>query len=265
MKTGISTASLFMRHHTEDALEYLSKNGISVAEVFLESYREYNGKFGELLATKKGNTQIHSVHTLTTQFEPQLYSLNERAKEDSFELLKGTMECAKKIGAKYYTFHGQARFKVNHNTTDYDRVGAITQEIIDTISPYGVTLAYENVHWCGYNHVGFFKEIKSRTKGLKATLDIKQARQAGISYEDLIKEMGEDIVTVHLSDVNAQGKMCLPGRGITDFERLFNNLQGVGFDGAMILEVYTDDYKEKEELFSSLDYVNNLTAKIFKK
>ena len=264
MKTVISTASLFTRYLTEDALEFLSKNNIETAEVFLESYREYNKAFGEFLRGKKGNIEINSVHTLTTQFEPQLYSLNERAKEDSFELLKGTMECAKSLGAKYYTFHGQARFKVTHKSTDYDRVGKITQEIIDTISPYGVTLAFENVHWCAYNHVGFFSEIKKRTKGLKATLDIKQARQAGIDYNALIDEMGEDIVTVHLSDINENGKMCLPGKGVTDFEHLLKRLHGVGFDGALILEVYTDDYKKEEELFSSLEYINNLSQKIFK-
>lgn len=264
MKTGISTASLFMRYHTEDALEFLSKNNVETAEVFLESYREYNKEFGDFLKSRKNNTEINSVHTLTTQFEPQLYSLNERAKEDSFELLKGTMECAKALGAKYYTFHGQARFKVSHKTTDYDRVGKITQEIIDTISPYGVTLAYENVHWCGYNHVGFFNEIKKRTKGLKATLDIKQARQAGIDCNDLIKEMASDIVTVHLSDIDANGKMCLPGKGITDFDGLFKRLQAVGFDGSLILEVYADDYKREEELLSSMEYVKNLAQKIFK-
>ncbi len=264
MKTGISTASLFMRYHTEDALEFLSKNKVETAEIFLESYREYNSEFGKLLNGKKGNTEINSVHTLTTQFEPQLYSLNERAKEDSFELLKGTMECAKTLGAKYYTFHGQARFKISHKSTDYDRVGKITQEIIDAITPYGVTLAYENVHWCGYNHVGFFKEMKKRTHGLKATLDIKQARQSGIDCKDLIEEMSSDIVTVHLSDVDANGKMCLPGRGVTDFETLFKRLHGVGFDGSLIMEVYADDYKREEELFSSLDYIKELAQKVFK-
>ncbi len=266
METGISTASLFKRYYTEEALEFLDKNKISTAEVFLESFREYNGEFGKFLKTKKGQIKIHSVHTLTTQFEPQLYSINDRAREDSFEMLNGTMACAKELGAKYYTFHGSARFKITHRNTDYDRVGKITQEIIDTIKPYGVQLAYENVHWCNYNHVGFFKEIKSRTQGLKATLDVKQARQSGIDYVDLIKEMGSDIVTVHLSDVDANGKMCLPGtNGITDFEKLFNRLKDVGFDGAMLLEVYPDDFKEESELFRSLDYVNNLSEKILKR
>ena len=75
--------------------------------------------------------------------------------------------------------------------------------------------------------------------------------------------MGEDIVTVHLSDIDEQGKMCLPGRGVTDFDDLFRRLRDVGFDGALILEVYKDDYKDYQELFGALDFVNNLAEKIF--
>lgn len=264
MQTGISTASLFFRKNTEDALQFLSENSVSTAEVFLESYCEYNSDFGKLLHVVQGETRVHSVHTLTTQFEPQLYSINERAKRDSFKLLDMAMSCAEQVGAKYYTFHGGARFKKTPFTINYDRVGAITQEIIDLIKPHGVTLAYENVHWGYYNYIGFFEEIKKRTTGLKATLDIKQARQSGISYSEYIAEMKEDIVTVHLSDLDQNGKMCLPGKGVTDFEDLFKRLKDVGFDGALLIEAYQSDYGELSELFDSLNYINDLSAKIFK-
>lgn len=257
MQTGISTASLFRRMNTEDALEYLSKNNVQCAEVFLESYCEYNAEFGEILSKRKGNTVVHSVHTLTTQFEPQLYSVNERAQSDSFHLLEETMKAAEKVNAKYYTFHGGARFKKTPIKFDFDRVGSITQRIIDTCKEYGVTLSYENVHWGYYNYIGFFEEIRKRTQGLKGTLDIKQARQSGIHYREYVDEMNSDIVTVHLSDVDASGKMCLPGKGITPFDELFKRLKGVGFDGSLIIEAYTNDYVEIEELFQSLEFVKN--------
>ena len=111
MQTGISTASLFFRKTTEDALKFLNENNVSTAEVFLESYCEYDVEFGKLLKSVQGKTKVHSVHTLTTQFEPQLYSINERAQRDSFVLLDKTMNAARQVGAKYYTFHGGARFK----------------------------------------------------------------------------------------------------------------------------------------------------------
>ena len=264
MQTGISTASLFGRFYTEDALKFLSENGVKTTEVFLESFCEYNRKFGEFLATKKGDADIHSIHTLTTQFESTLYSLNDRAQKDSFELLDGTMQAANALSANYYTFHGLARVKRTPYYIDFERTGKITQRILDVCAKYGVTLAYENVHWAYYNYIGFFTELKKRTSGLKGTLDIKQARQSGISVNEFIEEMGEDIVTVHLSDIDENGKMCLPGRGVTDFKEMFTRLCDKGFDGAFILEVYKNDFNDTSELFDSLTYITELAERIFK-
>lgn len=265
MQTGISTASLFVRKPTEDALRFLDENKVQCAEVFLESYCEYDKKFGELLNSVKGNVSVHSVHTLTTQFEPQLYSINERAQADSFKLLDDVMSAGEAFGAKYYTFHGGARFKKTPIKLDFDRVGEITQRIIDAAKLHGITLAYENVHWGYYNYAGFFTELRKRTCGLKATLDIKQARQSGVPYAEYISDMASDIVTVHLSDIGESGKMCLPGNGVTDFSDLFKRLKDVGFDGALIIEAYQSDYNDYDELFRSLDYVKNLSCKIFDK
>ncbi len=263
MKTGISTASLFGRFFTEDALKFLSDNKIKTCEVFLESYCEYKKDFGDLLNSLKGDTEIHSVHTLTTQFEPQLFSLNVRAQKDSFSLLEETMQCAAACGAKYYTFHGQARLKRTPLIIDFERHGAITQKIIDICGAHGVTLAYENVHWGYYNYVGFYKELKKRTEGLKATFDIKQARQSGVDYREFIAEMGKDIVTAHLSDIDENGKMCLPGRGVTDFKDVLKRLCDVGFDGAVLLEVYKNDFTDFSELFDSLAFVEDTAKKVF--
>ena len=258
MQFGISTASLFIRKNTEEALGYLSEKGVENAEVFLESYCEYSKDFGKLLKSVQGNTNVHSVHVLTTQFEPQLYSVNERAKADSFKILQGVLDCANEINARYYTFHGVARLKKTPFAIDYDRIGRLTQDIIDACENKGVSLAYENVHWAYYNYVGFFKELSKRTHGLKGTLDIKQARQSGIDAFDLINEMGKDIVTVHLSDIDKDGKMCLPGKGITDFKKLFSRLSDVGFDGTAIIEAYQSDYQREEELLESLQYLKSI-------
>ena len=265
MQTGISTASLFGRFNTEDALSFLSKKGVKAAEVFLESFCEYNKEFGEFLAARKGDTAIHSVHTLTTQFESTLYSLNKRAQDDSFILLENTMQAAHAMGAKYYTFHGLARVKRTPYIIDFERTGAITQRIIDVCEKYGVTLAYENVHWAYYNYIGFFSELKKRTPKLKGTFDIKQARQSGVDFRKFIDEMGKDIVTAHLSDIDENGKMCLPSRGVTDFKEVFSRLRDKGFDGALLLEVYKNDFKEFNELFDSLAYVTDLAKRIFQK
>lgn len=264
MKTGISTSSLFGRFQTEYATEELKNAGVKTAEVFLESYCEYNKKFGKKIKKSKGGMDIHSVHTLTTQFEPQLYSTNVRAKEDSFILLERTMQAAEAMGAKYYTFHGGARFKKTPIILDFNKIGAETAAIEEACKKHGVLLAYENVHWGYYNYIGFFSELKKRVPELKGTFDIKQARQSGIPYKEFISEMGESIVTAHISDVDQNGKMCLPGRGITDFNEVFGRLNDAGFDGAILIEAYPSDYKELSELYRSLDFITETADKIFK-
>ncbi len=265
MQIGISTASLFGRYYTEDAVKKLNQLKVDTTEIFLESYSEYSKKFGKKLKKMKGDLHVHSIHTLTTQFEPQLYSLNDRARAESFDLLRGTVSAGKEVGAKYYTFHGVARIKKTPITIDFDRVGRITQQIVDECSENKMSLAYENVHWAYYNYLGFFTELKKRVPELKGTLDIKQARQSGIDYKDFLKEMGRDIVTVHLSDIDKDGKMCLPGNGVTDFEELFCRLSDYNFDGALIIEVYKNDFETIEELLQSYNFIKDKAQKIFNK
>lgn len=263
METGISTASLFCRYSTEDAIQFLAKSGVTTAEVFLESFCEYKRDFGRLLKSRMGDLRVHSVHSLPTQFEPQLYTINERAMADSLLILREVMSAGQEVGANYYTFHGGARIKRTPLVLDFERVSKCTQKVIDICGEYDISLAYENVHWCYYNYMGFFNEVRKRTSGLKGTLDIKQARQSGVDYREFLKEMGKDIVTVHLSDVDKDGKMCLPGRGTTDFYEMFKRLADVGFDGALLLEVYHGDYKETDELLESLNFITDMAKKVW--
>ena len=263
MKLGISTASLFGKLSTEDALRFFKENKVETAEVFLQSFSEYNKKFAKKLIKKVGKTDIHSIHVLTTQLEPTLYSLNKVAQKDSFEILEGVLKAGKALNATHYTFHGGALFKKTPTVLNFQRIGEITERIISRCNEYGITLTYENVHWGYYNYAGFFKELSSRCKGLKATLDIKQARQSGIAVKDYVLDMGENIETVHLSDINESGKMCLPGKGVTDFEELFKMLKDVNFNGAMLIEAYGGDYGDKTELLDSLEFIKEKAYKIF--
>jgi sugar phosphate isomerase/epimerase len=263
MKIGVSTASLFLREYNEDAIVKLNELGIETTEIFLASYSEYTHSFAKLLKKNKGNIDVHSIHVLNTQYEPQLYTNHLRAKTDAFCCLENVMKTAKMLGAKYYTFHGIARLKKVPIVSNYDIIGEKTNQIIDMCEKYNVSLAYENVHWAYYNYAGFFSELKKRCPKLKGVLDIKQARQSEIDYSEYIKDMTCNIVTVHLSDINENGKIVLPGKGIFDFVALFKQLKDNGFDGALLIEVYKDDYKDVIELKQSTDFVKELTYKIF--
>jgi len=263
MKIGVSTASLFLRNYNEDALIKFNELGIAATEIFLASYSEYTKEFGKILKNNKGNIDVHSVHVLNTQFEPQLYSNHLRALNDAYFYLENVMKIAKILKAKYYTFHGIARLKKTPIVSDFKIIGEKTNKIIECCEKFNIKLAYENVHWAYYSYAGFFSELKKYCPKLKGVLDIKQARQSDINYREYIKDMSDNIVTVHLSDYNDKGSIVLPGKGLFDFETLLKELKDNNFDGAMLIEVYKDDFNNLIELKQSSDYIQELAYKIF--
>ncbi len=259
MQAGVSTASLFLRRYNEEALPLLNDLGVPCAEVFLTTYSEYEEAYARMLSGKKGNITVNSVHILNTQFEPQLFGAHPRVKADAFALLNKVLRCTNILGAPYYTFHGTARVKRASRSGKRDNFPAIIrafQEISNTCQNYGVTLCLENVEWATYNREGVFQTIAKEVPSIKGVLDIKQARISGVPYENYLLEMNDRLAYVHLSDIDEQGKMCLPGCGVFDFDTLILRLKDIGFDGALLVEVYADDYREEIQLKRACDFLN---------
>ena len=260
MKVGISTASLFLRKNNEEALPLFDAWGVPCAEVFLTSFCEYAPAFARTLAAAKGGVEIHSVHVLNTQYEPQLYAEHPRVLEDANGWLREVLASANILGARNYTFHGIARLKRTFRE-NWQRFSAITAQIYETCRAAGVRLCYENVEWALYNRPGLFALLKKDCPDLGGVLDIKQARITGYDWREYLADMGESLATVHVSDVTAEGKMCLPGQGVFDFAELFARLRDIGFDGAVLIENYARDYDEPDELRRSFEYLADLAAK----
>ena len=265
MKVGVSTASLFLRYDNEDAVAVLNSLGVGVAEIFLTSFSEYKPEFAQVIKSRMGTLNAHSVHILNTQVEPQLFNKHTRVRDDSYGILADVMRSAQLLGAKHYTFHGTARFKKASRDPANDnlpRMGECIREIGEFCDRFGVRLCLENVEWSTYNRVGVFTEMKKYFPPLQGVLDVKQARISGEGYLPYLTEMGESIATVHLSDVNENGKMCLPGQGKTDFETLLKALKDVGFDGPLLIEAYKDDYQDVADLKKSCEFLEEITYKL---
>ena len=263
MKVGISTASLFMRLYNEDAVALIEEWGAETSEVFFTSFCEYEPSFAKTLLQKKGTLNVNSVHVLNTQFEPQLFSAHPRVRQDAYSWLDKVLASARILGAEHYTFHGIARLKSTFKE-NLKRSGEQLSALAAYCKKKGVTLCLENVEWALYNRAGVFKELAKYGGGFKSVLDIKQAMISGCAYEDYLDDMGGSLAYVHVSDYTDTGRKCLPGKGIFNFEELFKRLQGSGFDGALIIENYNDDYRELKELKDSYDYLLEKAEKIFR-
>lgn len=264
MRSGVSTASLFMRKYNEEALPFLNEQGIHTAEVFLTSFSEYGEPFAKLLKERRGAVQVNSVHILNTEFEPQLFNAHPRVRKDAYDWLDKVLTSANALNAPYYTFHGTSRVKRASRSGENDNFPVMIEgfrRLVDACKQRNVTLCLENVEWSTYNRPGVFEKLSKEIPDLKGVLDIKQARISEYPYEEYLQEMGEKLAYTHISDIDAQGKMCLPGKGIFNFDKFVRQLQDVGFDGALIIEVYEKDYRDETELKISCEYIDEILYK----
>lgn len=256
MKVGISTATFFTKELTENSFSVIQRCGGDTAEVFLTTFYEYEQSFGELLKERKGGLDIHSVHSLNTNFEPELFNVAERTYNDAEVLYRKVLEVGKTIGAKYYTFHGQARLK-RDAYFDPVYVGKRLAKLGDIASEYGIKLCLENVHWATFNAPDFYAKMRSYAPNVGTVLDIKQARQSGYDWREYLSVMGDSLETVHLSDVK-DGQIAMVGKGEFPFKELIARLKDNGFDNALIIEQYAKNYDSYDEVAESVKYLKNL-------
>lgn len=259
MKTGISTASFFLREECENAIDKIVALGAGCAEIFLGTYYEYRPEFAKAVNGRLNGTEVSAVHALSTNFEPQLFSASRRVRGDAFYWLDQIMRSAQLFGASKYSFHGGISHSGSNNLNE---IAGYLQGVIEFCARYGVEVCLENVSWCTYNRPGLFGELKNRCPQLNGVLDLKQARRSGYPAAMYIEDMAGSISHVHLSDVDERGAICLPGKGQYNFTELFKRLQGVGFNGAAVIEVYGNNYGDYSEFADSLNYLNEIIYKL---
>ncbi len=243
----MSTATLWGKVLSEDSIEVIKKLGINIAEAFLTTFSEYEAGFGDILASRKGDMRIFSVHTLNIQFEPELVNSVPRTRDDADVWFRKALLTGQKLGATSYTFHGTARLKRKPYSIDYPVFGEKVNRIIEIAAEYGITLSYDNVDWTLFSSPDFIENIKKYSPKLKTTLDIKQAMQSGLSYSDYIPSMADTLNNVHISDFDDNGNIVAPRCGNVDFYDLFSRLFDIGYNGPLMLELYPQSFKENSD------------------
>ena len=259
MNTGISTACIFNRCETEDSFAILKQLGVQSCELFLQTFYEYRPDFAGKYASRAEGLMVDSVHVMSLHFESQLLWQSLRQRGDSYYWLEQVMRSAQIFGVKNYTFHGIVR-KQGEGNDDFDRLGERLREAVAFCAKYGVRLCLENVRWSLYNRPSVFSELKRRCPDLSGTFDIKQARLSGYPYAMFIEDMKGAISQVHLSDVDENGRTCLPGKGVYNFTEIFKRLKDAGFNGNVFIEDI--NFGELSELKQSLDFINEIVYKI---
>ncbi|MEN6634745.1 MAG: sugar phosphate isomerase/epimerase [Clostridiaceae bacterium] len=268
MEIGLSTASYFQKMQIEDAILDIGAHGVSVCEVFLNTFSEYEPAFIELLAERlsRANTPVFSVHPMSMQFEPQLFSIHPRQQEDALHLYERVLDAGKRLGAHTYVMHGPARLFGGVKNIELARIAPIFVDLAERAQRYGIQLTLENVSWCVFNEPEFGMRLQAMTDGaIKHTLDVKQAVRSGYDPMDYIRAVGEHIVNVHLCDATPLSsggvRYDMPGFGEYDFVAMLNLLHEKGYRGPAFIEVYSDMYSQIPTLYESLNRVEQIVSR----
>ncbi|MGI5849473.1 MAG: sugar phosphate isomerase/epimerase family protein [Christensenellales bacterium] len=266
MVFGMSTACFFPHVYTEHAIDLMGKMGIKNVEIFFSCMTEYSKVFIKELKSRMANHDIsaYSVHALSIQFEPQLFSMHKRARQEAIDIFKQVLEAGAQLGAEVYVFHGPSDIKrARKLTLDFSHIAETADFLSDMAKQYDIKLAWENVHWCWYARPDFAGELLRRihTDNLYFTLDIKQAAQAGYDPIDFLEYTKGKLVNIHICDYSVSKDRgiypMLPFKGSIDFKAFKRALENIGYDRAMILEVYRNNFSDYTELLNNFKEVKS--------
>ena len=254
METGISTACLYPME-TERALDLLLGLGFRRFEVFLNCESELQRPFLRELKARahEYGAVFTSVHPFTSAMESSLLFGNyPRRTAEAFAFYRRYCEAAAYLGGKYVVIHGQPQ---GHGKLPDEGYWQRFGELYRIGYEEGAFPAQENVRQHRGAAPAFIAGMRQYLgEDCAFVLDVKQCRMAGVEIGDMARAMGPRLLHVHLSD-GAPGRPCLlPGAGemeLTPFRRL---LEGLGFGGVVVTEVYRDSFSQVEELANSLSY-----------
>ena len=261
MAIGASSAC-FYPLETKDSLIEIGKLGINTAEIFFNADSELSKEY--LSEIKKiqsfYNIKVDSIHPFTSACESFFFfSRYEKRFYEMADYYKKFYEAANEVGAKQLVIHG-AKFPSEVSEEVYfERF----KYLIEDGKKQGIDVIQENVFSACSGNPQFLKNMKNYLgDDFKFNFDVKQMRKCSFEYDDFVPCFKNSIVNIHVSDHN-ENETCLPpGIGEFDFLRLFKEMKDVNYQGNYIIELYSHNFKEPQEIRNSYDFLTSLYGNV---
>ncbi len=250
MNIGVSTASLYPLE-TELALEKIGEAGVKNTEIFFNCESELKPSFIDMLIDIKDEyginvTSIHPTCSLAESF--LLFSEYDRRFYEGLDKFARYSEIAAELGAKYIIMHGG---KNNGLTSDEEYCERYMQLNTETLKN-GVYVLQENVANFRARDREFLRSMCDILgDDARFCFDIKQAVRSGYDPLELAEEFAPYIKHCHISDHNIGSDCLLPLNGGFNFNDFFELMAQNGYNGAYIIEVYKNAYKNYDEIFAA--------------
>lgn len=258
MEIGASSAC-FYPMETEKSFQLLAERGFRNIEIFLNAPCETKPYFVKELKNIKDSYSVNilALHPYESFGEGyNFFSNYYRRYLDACENYKRFFSAAAELGANYVIMHG-----AKHSADVCDEVYAERFTKLNEIAmTFGCFMAHENVVNFSGERPEFMALLKEYGKeNFKMVLDVKQARKANVLPIEYIKAAGENLVHVHLSDCNEES-LCAPPseKGFFDFAELFTQLESINYKGKYIIELYSNGFKDVEDIINSAKYLERV-------
>lgn len=252
---GISSACYYPMQ-TEEAFGMLAKAQPKVCELFFNASSEIEQPFIRRLKdiADDGGFSVGSVHPFTSFAETNyFFSTYERRTLESIDVYKRFFQGAAYLGAKLFVLHGAVKGVELQPEFYAERFYRLSQ----AAKSEGLTLCQENVSRCLAGRTEYIRRLKKLLGDeISFVLDIKQAHRAEEDPFEMAKAMGDRLKLVHVNDFDEDCDCLLPGKGAFDLKGFKATLDGIGYEGNFIIEVYRDnygDYSEITESYGALD------------
>ena len=255
INVGISSA-WFYPMLTEDSVKILVDSGVKHTEIFFNSFSELSSSFISDLRRIliPANVTIEAVHPFSCVCEPLfLFSSYKRRFEDAIDQYRRYFEAAQLLKCHKFVLHGDRAERHSIDDKEYFERFARLNEVAKA---YGVEVLQENVSNFRGRDPEFIRNMsKYLGDDVSFTFDVKQCVRAGVDPFEMFDAMGAKIRHVHLSDNTASQDCLIPGQGNFAIPKLFEKLKAQDYDGAVLIEVYRQNYIENQELFEGLKFI----------
>ena len=262
MEIGAST-SCFYPLLTEKSLDRVIELGFKTCEIFFNSSSELEEPFVSELKKRADSegVRVVSVHPFSASIENLcIFGEYQRRYDDFLDLYKKHFHAAAMLGADIVVIHGMLAVQKRDIPEElyFDRF----KSLIELGKTEGVRVCQENVVRFRSQSLDFLKRMRNKLgDDFNMVFDIKQAVRSGYDPFDVVEEMKDNIVHLHLSDNNEDNDCLPPGKGTFDFARLFDVMNGVGYDGDAVIEIYSKGLEVETELKESRRFFENLSIK----
>ncbi len=259
MKIGAST-SCFYPLLTEKALDKVIELGFPCAEIFFNSSSELQDSFTTEMkkSADAAGVRVVSVHPFSSFIENTcIFGEYQRRFDDFVDLYKQQFHAAAVLGADIVVIHGGYAVQKRDlpESLYFDRFA----QLIELGKKEGVRVCQENVVRFRSQSLDFLKRMRAELgDDFHMVFDIKQAVRSGYDPFEIVHEMKHEIVHLHLSDHGEAGDCLPPGKGDFDFQRLFDEMNGVGYQGNAVIEIYSKGFSVEQELAQSKTYFDRL-------